>query len=65
MATLPTHLIDAEIHLRSIRPTRCSRRQREIIDGIAALTRRQHIVVSHSSVSSVKWAAILPRRFAR
>ena len=63
MATLPTHLIDALKFTLALNAADEMQRtaQREIINDLhrALDARRQRIVVSNSSVSSVKWAAIL------
>ena len=63
MATLPTHLIDALKVTLALQPADETQRtvQREIINDLhrALEARRQRIVVSQSSVSAVKWAAIL------
>jgi hypothetical protein len=63
MATLPTHLIEALKVALVWQPADETQRmvQREIINDVhrALEARRQRIVVSQSSVSVVKWAAIL------
>jgi hypothetical protein len=63
MARLPTHLIDALSLTLAFQPADETQRtvQREIISDLhrALESRRQRIVVSQSSVSVVKWAAIL------
>lgn len=63
METLPTHLIEALKVTLAFQPADETQRtvQREIINDLhrALEARRQRIVVSQSSISAVKWAAIL------
>lgn len=63
LATLPTTLIEALQVTLALNPVDETQRtaQREIVSDLrqALEARRQRIVVSQSSVSSVKWAAIL------
>ena len=63
METMPTHLIDARKVALALQPADETQRmvQREIINDVhrALEARRQRIVVSQTSVSVVKWAAIL------
>jgi Protein of unknown function (DUF4239) len=63
METLPTHLIEALKVTLALQPADEAQRtvQREIINDVhrALEARRQRIVVSQTSVSAVKWAAIL------
>lgn len=63
METLPTHLIEALSLTLAFQPADETQRtvQREIMSALhrALDARRQRIVISQSSVSVVKWAAIL------
>ena len=63
METMPTHLIDARKVALALQPADETQRmvQREIINDVhrALEARRERIVVSQTSVSVVKWAAIL------
>src|SRR5262245_34480934 len=63
METMPTHLIEAMKITFALQPTDETQPtvQREIVSDLhrALDARRQRIVVSQSSVSVVKWAAIL------
>ena len=63
METMPTHLIEALKVTLALQPAGETQKmvQREIINDVhrALEARRQRIVVSQTSVSAVKWAAIL------
>ena len=63
METMPTHLIEALRVALALQPADETQKmvQREIINDVhrALEARRQRIVVSQTSVTAVKWAAIL------
>jgi hypothetical protein len=67
LAMLPMTLMEAMQYTLSFKPADASQTtaQRGIMDALERATeaRRQRIVISQSSVSSVKWAAILLQAF--